>query len=110
MNLVDLQMLLKYILLVSVLFVWIVRYENIVLEFKSYRLPDWLRDFVGICKITCVVLINFGTPNLVKVGTVALALLMTAAFLVHIKVKNNAFKMIPSFALGSICVLLFLNA
>lgn len=110
MNLVDLQMLLKYVLLVSVLFVWIVRYENIVTEFKHYELPDWLRDFVGICKITCVVLINFGTPSLIKLGAIALALLMTAAFLVHIKVKNQAFKMIPSLTLGSICILLFLNA
>lgn len=109
MNLVDLQMLLKYVLLVSVLFVWIVRYENIVAEFKYYDLPDWLRDFVGICKISCVILINFGTPSLIKLGALVLALLMTAAFLVHIKVRNKAFKMIPSVALGSICILLFLN-
>ena len=36
--------------LVSVLFVWVIRYDNIIKEFKQYELPDWLRDFVGILK------------------------------------------------------------
>ena len=43
---------LKILVGVSILFVWVVRYHNIVEEFKLYHLPDWLRDLVGILKIT----------------------------------------------------------
>ena len=68
--------LLKTIVLVSVLFVWVIRYDNIIKEFKQYELPDWLRDFVGILKMICVVLINFATPELSKLGAISLALLM----------------------------------
>ena len=36
--------LLQSFLAASIFFVWIVRYANIVEEFKQFRLPDWLRD------------------------------------------------------------------
>ena len=39
---------LKTIALVSILFVWVVRYNNIQNEFEKYNLPNWLRDMVGI--------------------------------------------------------------
>ena len=41
----------KIIILISILYVWVVRYQNIVDEFNSYKLPSWLRDLVGILKI-----------------------------------------------------------
>ena len=46
--------LLRILLSVSLFFVWVVRYDNIVKEFKhDYNLPDWLRDIVGIIKLSC---------------------------------------------------------
>ena len=47
---------LKILVGVSILFVWVVRYHNIVEEFKLYHLPDWLRDLVGILKITFAII------------------------------------------------------
>ena len=35
----------------SILFVWVVRYDNIITEFQQYQLPVWLRDMVGILKL-----------------------------------------------------------
>ena len=104
---VDFIELLRIITLVSVLFVWVIRYDNIVQEFKQYELPDWLRDFVGITKIICVVLINFSTSDLSKLGAVGLALLMGAAMFTHLRVKNPLYKMLPSITLFTISLVLY---
>ena len=46
--------LLRILLAVSLFFVWVVRYDNIVKEFRDdYDLPNWLRDLVGIIKLSC---------------------------------------------------------
>ena len=34
-------LLLKIIIVASIFFVWVVRYNNIVTEFKEYQYPDW---------------------------------------------------------------------
>lgn len=46
----NLTISLQALVAVSVFFVWVIRYANIVQEFKQYGLPDWLRDLVGILK------------------------------------------------------------
>ena len=109
LNIQDFIELLRIITLVSVLFVWVIRYDNIIQEFKQYELPNWLRDFVGIVKIICVVLINFSTPELSKLGAVGLALLMGAAMFTHLRVKNPLHKMLPSSTLFAISLILFFN-
>ena len=85
----------------SIFFVWGVRYANIVEEFKQYRLPDWLRDFVGILKITCAILLLVGIdrPRAAMLGGVGIAVLMAGAFITHLRVKNPAAKMLPSLIL-----------
>ncbi|MDQ6626692.1 MAG: DoxX family protein [Verrucomicrobiota bacterium] len=89
----------------SIFFVWGVRYENIVTEFKEYRLPDWLRDFVGIAKITCAILLLIGIdrPRAAMLGSLVIALLMGGAFVTHLRVKSPFLKMLPC------VVLLFLS-
>lgn len=106
-NIQDFIELLKIVTLVSVLFVWVIRYDNIIQEFKQYELPNWLRDFVGIVKIICVVLINFSTPDLSKLGAIGLALLMGGAMFTHLRVKNPLHKMLPSSILFSISLVLY---
>ena len=82
----------------SIFFVWGVRYANIIEEFKQYRLPDWLRDFVGVLKITFAIclLIGIGRPRGAVVGGAGIALLMAAALITHLRVKNPPLKMLPS--------------
>ncbi len=101
--------LLKIVVLVSVLFVWVIRYDNIIKEFQDYKLPNWLRDFVGILKIISVVLINFSSPVLAKLGCITLALLMGSAMFTHIRVKNPPHKMLPSTTLFVMSLILFFN-
>lgn len=85
----------------SVFFVWVVRYANTAQEFKLYGLPDWLRDLVGILKITfsLMLLIGIERLSLAFVGGIGIAVLMGAAFVTHLRVKNPVFKMLPSLTL-----------
>ena len=43
----DLVIASQVLVASSIFFVWVVRYDNIVSEFRQYGLPDWLRDLVG---------------------------------------------------------------
>ena len=95
--------LTKILVFASVLFVWVVRYSNIVTEFRSYNYPDWLRDLVGILKITMVIMLMREDIFLVKVGSSGIMVLMLAAMITHIRVKNPIPKMLPSMVLFSLC-------
>lgn len=99
----------KILVFSSVLFVWVVRYANIVAEFKSYHYPDWLRDLVGITKIALVVMLMREDSYLVKFGAVGIMALMLAAMITHLKVKNPLAKMLPSMVLFGLCALIFLG-
>ena len=100
---------IKLIMLAAVLFVWFVRYDNIVAEFKQYKYPDWMRDLVGILKVTLVFMIQSQNLDLVRLACICLALLMAAAFSTHLRVKNPIHKMLPSFTLMSFSIFVYLN-
>ena len=100
---------LKIIIATSIFFVWVVRYQNIIQEFKQYNLPNWLRDFVGICKLTCVVLILNTNPSLVLAGSIGLGTLMLFALIVHYRVNNPIPKMVPALTLLAFSVLIYLS-
>ena len=92
---------LQTLVAASVFFVWVVRYENIVQEFKQYGLPGWLRDLVGILKMTFALMLLIGMQRglFAVVGGIGIAILMGAAFVTHLRIKNPVFKMLPSLAL-----------
>ena len=92
---------LQALVAASVFFVWVVRYANIVQEFKQYGLPDWLRDLVGILKMTfsLMLLIGIERSPFAVAGGIGIAALMGAAFVTHLWVKNPVFKMLPSLTL-----------
>ena len=92
-------LLLKIVIATSLFFVWVVRYSNIVTEFKEYSLPDWFRDLMGIVKLCFAVLLFQTSPELIVIGSGGLVVLMMAAFLVHIKFKHTIIQMVPSLSL-----------
>tara|TARA_B100001750_G_scaffold238811_1_gene245913 strand:+ start:234 stop:584 length:351 start_codon:yes stop_codon:yes gene_type:complete len=98
---------LKIIVGVSIFFVWVVRYNNIIDEFKQYQLPDWLRDMVGIFKLSFAVMIQSPSVQLVLIGSGGIAVLMGAALLTHFRVNTPYFKRLPSLLLMIICLMLF---
>src|SRR5450432_3262360 len=80
----------------SIFFVWGVRHSNIAEEFKQYKLPNWLRDFVAILKVTGAILLLVGInrPRAAIFGGLMIAVLMAAAVFTHLRVKNPPFKML----------------
>lgn len=103
-NLVE---MFKTIVLVSILFVWVIRYDNIVKEFMTYGYPDWLRDLVGIFKISFAVMLMSDTAQVVQVGSVGIALLMIGALVTHVRSKSPVYKMLPSFGLMCASILIY---
>ncbi len=104
----DLKILLQALVATSIFFVWVVRYDNIMQEFKQYGLPDWLRDLVGILKLTFALLLLLGIQRapLAMIGSLGIAGLMGCAFAVHLRVKNPVFKILPSLTLLALSLII----
>jgi len=97
----DLTICLQALVASSIFFVWVVRYDNIIQEFKSYQLPEWLRDMVGILKLTFALLLLIGIERgeFAVLGSIGIAILMGAAVVTHLRLKNPIFRMLPSMTL-----------
>ena len=95
----------QLIIAISVGYVWIFRFDNIVKEFKQYGISDLLRNMVGAAKIALSTLLIAGLwfPALVLYPSLLMAGLMACAQVAHAKVKNPWPKFIPS------AILLFLS-
>ena len=110
LGLQDLAITLQALVAASIFFVWVVRYSNIVVEFQEWKLPDWLRDAVGIIKLTLALLLLIGIDHgqFAIGGGIGLSLLMVAAFATHLRVKNPIIKMLPSLTLLVLSILIVL--
>ena len=107
MNTELLTTVLKIIISTSLFFVWVVRYDNIIAEFrKDYNYPDWLRDLTGIAKLSCAVMLLTKNPELNDLGLKGIITLMAFAVLTHVIVKSSFRKAIPSVMLMSLCLAL----
>ena len=98
---------LKILVAVSIFYVWIPRYFNIIEEFKQYNYPDQLRDVVGILKLTFAFMLVARDSQYVLLASAGLVFLMLAAFATHIRVKNNYRLFFPSLFLMLINSLIF---
>lgn len=99
----NIPILATLILSISVIIVWVFRYDNIVKEFKQYGISDLLRNIVGASKISLATILIVGVcyekSDLLIVSSLAMAFLMICAQYFHIKVKNPWSKFVPSFLL-----------
>lgn len=93
--------LAQLVIALSVVVVWVFRFDNIVREFKQYGLSDLVRTMVGAAKIALATLLVAGIwyPGLVLVPALLMAFLMLCAQLAHIKVRNPWHKYVPSLVL-----------
>ncbi len=91
-----LLIILKILVASSIFFVWVIRYDNIVEEFKKYNYPDWLRDSVGILKLTFGIMLLWNDNLIILFGAAGLITLMLAAVGTHIKVKNRLSDALPA--------------
>jgi len=102
----DIAGIIKIFISGAIFFVWVIRYKNIVKEFTEFNYPDWLRDFVGVLKICFAIMLLKPEQHFALVASVGISILMSAALLTHLKVKNPLYKMLPSFTL--LCFSLFI--
>ncbi len=96
----------QLVVALSVGFVWIFRFDNIVKEFQQYGLSDLTRTMVGNAKIILATLLVVGIwyPALVLGAAVGMGLFMLAAQYFHFKVNNPVSKRLPSLVLLVLCV------
>lgn len=99
MNNVLILDVVKTLIAVSIFFVWVVRYENIVKEFKQYKLSNSIRDFVGILKLSFALMLMSPKVELQMIASIGFIVLMIAALFTHIKIKNPKINMAPAFSL-----------
>jgi uncharacterized membrane protein YkgB len=106
----NLSVIAQVIVALSIVYVWVFRFDNIVKEFKQYGLSDLTRSMVGATKIILSTLLVAGIwfPDLVLVPALLMALLMIAAQYFHFKVNNPFMKRVPSLFL--LLVSLFIAA
>ena len=97
----NIAILAQLIIAISILIVWVFRFDNIVVEFKQYNLSDLIRSMVGASKIALATLLVVGVfyKEVVFISALLMAFLMVCAQIAHIKVKNPLSKYIPSFLL-----------
>ena len=94
----QISLIFQLIVAASVLYIWIFRYDNIVVEFKHYGYSDLVRNFVGASKISISALLIMGVwySEVTIYTSLSMAFFMLCAQLSHLKVKNPFIKFIPS--------------
>lgn len=97
----NLSSFAQIILGLSVFYVWIFRYDNVVKEFKQFGLSDITRNLVGAAKIALATLIVAGIwySSLVQIPAILMGMFMIAAQYFHFKIKNPFIKHLPSLIL-----------
>ena len=100
---------LKLIATASIFFIWFVRYDNIKREFKEFGYPTWVRDMVGILKISFIAMFYSSVKYVNVIGALGITILMLGAFLTHIKMKDSFRKTIASITMLSISITILFN-
>jgi hypothetical protein len=93
--------LAQFIVGISVFYVWIFRFHNVLKEFKSFGLSDLTRNFVGTSKIALSTLLIAGIwlHSLVLISSLIMGAFMISAQFFHFKIKNTFIKHLPSLIL-----------
>jgi hypothetical protein len=102
----DLSMVAQLVLAVSIFIVWVLRFDNVVKEFKQYGLSDLTRTLVGSSKIVLATLLVVGIwyGEFVLIPSLLMAFLMLSAQYFHFKANNPWMKRLPSLLLLLLCL------
>lgn len=107
----ELIILVQLALSISVMYVWIFRYHNVLKEFEQFGLNDITRNIVGATKISLstLLIVSISHSSLIFIPSILMGLLMISAQYFHFKIKNPISKRIPSLILLILCVFLALT-
>ncbi len=107
---------LQFVVALGILNVWLLRSGNATPfrggnaktlreEFAAYGLPFWFMCVVGVLKVglALALLAGIWIPGLAQPAAIGLGLIMVAAFVMHLKVKDPIQKALPSIAVLAMC-------
>ena len=105
-------MILQLVIAIGLINVWLLRFnkatdyrggdaKNMKEEFIAYGLPIWLMYLVGAMKIAIAIMLvlSFWVEQLLLYNLIALASLMIAALMMHVKVKDPIKKSYPALSI-----------
>lgn len=108
----TLIMILQLVIAIGLINVWLLRFnkatdyrggdaKNMKEEFIAYGLPVWLMYLVGAMKIAIAIMLvlSFWVEQLLFYNLIALASLMIAALMMHVKVKDPIKKSYPALSI-----------
>ncbi len=103
---INLSVIGQLVVAISIVIVWVFRFDNIVKEFKEYGLSAFMRSAVGAAKIALATLLFAGIwySSLVLIPALLMAFLMASAQYFHLKVNNPWQKRMPSLFLLLLCL------
>jgi len=106
----NLVQLAQMTVAISVAYVWIFRFHNVLKEFTQFGLSDLTRNLIGATKISLATLLIVGIwySSIVLIPSVLMGLLMIGAQYFHFKIKNSFIKHLPSIILLILCVFIAL--
>lgn len=104
----TLQLVLQSAVAISVVYVWVFRYHNVLKEFEQFGLGDITRNLVGATKISLATLLVVGIwyESLVFIPSILMGLFMVSAQYFHLKMKNPFIQKLPSLVLLIFCLAL----
>ena len=102
----TLQLVLQSAVAISVVYVWVFRYHNVLKEFEQFGLGDTTRNLVGATKISLATLLVVGIwyESLVFIPSILMGLFMVSAQYFHFKMKNPFIQKLPSLVLLIFCL------
>ena len=104
----TLQLVLQSAVAISVVYVWVFRYHNVLKEFEQFGLGDITRNLVGATKISLATLLVAGIwyESLIFIPAILMGLFMVSAQYFHFKMKNPFIQKLPSLVLLIFCLAL----
>jgi len=97
----HISLIFQIALAISVYYVWIFRYHNVLSEFSQFGYSDLFRNFVGAAKISLSALLIMGVfyDGVTLFAALGMAVFMLGAQLTHLRFKNTLKQRIPSLIL-----------
>jgi len=97
----HISLIFQIALAISVYYVWIFRYHNVLSEFSQFGYSDLFRNFVGAAKISLSALLIMGVfyDGVTLFAALGMAVFMLGAQLTHLRVKNPLKQRMPSLIL-----------
>lgn len=94
----NISLIFQVIVAISVYYVWIFRFHNVIAEFKQFGYSDEFRNFVGAAKMSISALLILGLcyNEITLYAALGMALFMLSAQLTHLQVKNPFKQRLPS--------------